>query len=424
MVYALLTILPYGIVKPIHMSGTREMRLCLALLATTTLSACGGAGVQTAGSSSTSSVTSVATNGAATTTTHSFVAPTETKTYAGIGGVHHYTYKTTDRPTGQEAQLYQGDATTARNSGISITYNPRDAIFDLSITQPLAGVTETIRFQDPAHRTNFGGDSSPQVGVPNLTSQGVNFLEVGTVSGAVRANPLPDSLPIGDKDSIYNIANFFYQKPGTTTRYVTFAGFIRNSMSTLQVTPNAQPPYLEQSYSLERGVFAFGERSLSNAVPRTGTGTYSGNMVATMVYNNLLDTDRFTPTYFQWLTGTSTTKVDFATSLFTLDLAGSVTGTMYDLNTSRVLTLQNGATFNASGSGRIDLANAGGFLGQFQTAYFTTVGGTKLNLTIGGSSADGTFFGPAAEEVGGGFRIVGGVPDERIDILGAFTGKK
>ena len=40
------------------------------------------------------------------------------------------------------------------------------------------------------------------------------------------------------------------------------------------------------------------------------------------------------------------------------------------------------------------------------------------------SSIDGSFYGPNAVEVGGSFRIVGGVPDQRVDILGAFTGAK
>jgi len=80
-----------------------------------------------------------------------------------------------------------------------------------------------------------------------------------------------------------------------------------------------------------------------------------------------------------------------------------------------------GSTFNADGAGRIDLVNAGGFLGQFTSAYFTK-GGIRRDLVIAGSSIDGAFYGPSAQEVGGGFRIVGGTPDERIDILGAFTG--
>ena len=42
----------------------------------------------------------------------------------------------------------------------------------------------------------------------------------------------------------------------------------------------------------------------------------------------------------------------------------------------------------------------------------------------GASSIDGTFYGPDAKNIGGSFRIVGGVPNRRLDILGAFAGAK
>ena len=67
---------------------------------------------------------------------------------------------------------------------------------------------------------------------------------------------------------------------------------------------------------------------------------------------------------------------------------------------------------------------AGGFLGQFQQAWFLRPDATRLDLLVAGSSIDGAFYGPGAEEAGGSFRIVGGTPDERIDILGIFTGRR
>ena len=410
------------------------MRLILVLLASSSLAACGGAGVQTAGSVATGS-SNGGTGG--TTSSHTFANPTESKTYAGIGGAHSYKYTTNnidgnpatpviDPSSTQYNQLYAGDASTARNSGISITYNPRDAIFDLTIAQPLGNVNQTVRFQDPAHRTNFGGALQPQGGVPNLTLPGVNYLQVGSGTGALTYDPSQSTtFPVGAADSTLTRSTFFYQTPGTTTRYVTFAGFVRNAVGITQVTPpGGAPSYLETNFTLERAAFAFGERTTNNAVPRTGTGTYNGSLIATLVYNPLLDTNPGAPTYFQWLSGTSTANFNFAANTFTLGLAGTVTDPLFDTYTSRVFTLQNGATFAANGSGTIDLVNAGGFLGAFQTASFTQPGGARLNLVIAGSSIDGSFFGPAAEEVGGGFRIVGGTPDERIDILGAFTGKR
>ncbi len=401
------------------------MRLCLALLASTTLTACGGAGIGSAGSSATPSGTSTTTT--ATTSAHTFVNPTETKTYSGIGGVHKYTYTTDDQfgVGGQSGQLYQGDASTARNSGITVTYNPRDAIFDINVAQPLAGVSETIRFQDPAHRTNFGGAIAPQAGVPDLTAQGVNYLEVGTASGVPTYGPT-SPFPTGTDGYSQDIKTFFYQKPGTSTKYVTFAGFVRNALSISKVAPLNQPAYLKHSYTLERGAFVFGERTVSTSVPKTGSGTFNGAMLATMVFNNLLDTDPGAPTYFQWISGTSTAKINFSANTYTLDLAGKTTAPLFDVNTvgDSGVSLHGNDAFVANGSGRIDVSTLGGFVGQFQTAYFTRPDGTRFNVTIGGSSIDGTFYGPAAEEIGGGFRIVGGVPDERIDILGVFTGKQ
>jgi hypothetical protein len=418
------------------------MRLLIILLASSTLSACGGAGNQTVGSASTPAAAGGGTPGTGAGTTpgsgHTFIAPTEVKTYAGIGGVHSFKYKTNNiganpLPVGvqgtssQYGQLYAGDATTARNSNISITYNPRDAIFDLTINQPLGNVNQTTRFQDPAHRTDFGGASQPQDGVPDLSANGVQYLENGSGSGTLDYDRSQSNIfPIGTDGASVTRSTFFYQKPGTPTKtkYVTFAGFVRNATSTALVVPSSGSSYIEQSNTLERAAFAYGERSSNSGVPTTGTGTYSGDMIGTLVFNPLLDTDATAPTYFQWLSGTSRTTIDFAANTFAISLNGSVTAPGFDVYTTRVFSLPAGSTFAAAGAGRIDLVTAGGFLGQFNSASFTYPDRTIFNLNIAGSSVDGAFFGPAANEVGGGFRIVGGTPDERIDILGTFVGAK
>lgn len=96
-----------------------------------------------------------------------------------------------------------------------------------------------------------------------------------------------------------------------------------------------------------------------------------------------------------------------------------------DSNTAPATSiLLSGASFNAAGKGTINMVNFGGFKGQFQTASFANPGANAINVAVEGSSIHGTFYGPAADEVGGGFRIVGGNPDERVDIIGAFVGKK
>ncbi|NNM76151.1 hypothetical protein HJG53_04410 [Sphingomonas sp. ID1715] len=394
------------------------MRKLVLLAPIFTLAACGGAGPQSVGSSAApaGAPQSPANN-------HSFVNPTVQKTYSAIGGVHSYSYSTQTGGNAQSAQLYAGDSSTARNSGITVDYNPRDAIFEVKISAPNANVSQTLRFQDPLHRTDFGGLREPQTGVPRLSAGGIQYLQAGSRKEPVTFDPAQsDMVPVGDPTGIYNNVSFFYQKPGTETKYVTFAGYVRNNTSVVQELLPGGGFRILQNNTLERAAFTFGERTDLDAVPKTGSATYNGAMVATMVYNPLRDSVNNAPTYFQWIEGRSKTTVDFGASSFTLDLTGTVFAPQYDAYTTKQAVLGAGATFTATGNGRIDLVNAGGFLGQFTAASFNQGGAMPVN--IAGSSIDGAFFGPAAAEVGGGFRIVGGTPDQRIDILGAFTGTK
>lgn len=401
------------------------MRFTLCLLASTALAACSGGGPTTVGGSAVTSagVGTVVSSG------HTFVAPTEAKTYAGVGGAHSFEYSTDDRARVgnglQYDQLYAGDASTARNSGISVTYDPRDAIFNIAIQTSPGGVDARYRFQDPVHRTAFGGLEEPQGGVPNLTGSGFLYLEAGGLAANTLFDPTQSTVfPVGEDKASVDLATFFYQKPGTTTTYVTLAGFVRNASTVALVEPDGRPSYLRQDYKLSRAAFAYGERTGNSAVPKTGSGTYNGAMIATLVYNPQFDDFNDASTFFQWLSGTAKTTVNFATNTFTLDLAGTVGAPLFDVFTTRRVSLDTGATFAASGAGRVDLINAGGFLGAVNSASFVQNNGTRLNLNIAGSSIDGAFFGPTAQEVGGGFRIVGGVPDQRVDILGAFIGQR
>lgn len=396
------------------------------------LAACGGgAGPETAGS-----VAPPTGQG----DVHSFVKPTVAKSYAAVGGVQHYEYQTrSDRDT-QTAQLYAADASTVRNSGITINYDPRDAIFDVSINRAPATVANSVRFQDPNHRTAFGGNNEPQVGVPPTAAEKqIQYLEAGSQTGD--AVFPAGAYPVGTPGYKRTLNTFFYQKPGTTTRYVTYGGFVRNDFTTERVTETlydaaGQPlvdasgktvtrQYLRNGYRLDRAVFAWGEQTTASAIPRGGTGTYNGDMLATMVYNDQLDANAGSPTYFQWITGTNRTVVDFGAQTVTTTLNGVVDGPAFDAFTTGAFSMAAGSQFSAKGTATVDLSNVGGFVGRFTDVTFRAPGSTvDRALTIGGSSIDGAFFGPAGEEIGAGFRIVGGTPDQRIDILGAFTGKK
>jgi hypothetical protein len=398
------------------------------------LAACGGGGgVQTVGS------VAPPTGGTPTPTpVGTFVDPTETKTYDAIGAVQHYEYSTRSdgnpvTGSGQSGQLYAGDANTARDSGITVSYNPRDAIFEVTINRPLGLVTTgTMRFQDPAHRTDFAGLRTPQAGVPNITGKGIQYLESGSGSGAALTGgtyyttaAARSDYVVGAKGYSSTTQTFFYQKPGTTTKYVTYAGFVRNTISATEQQDDATSPlYLRESYSLDRAAFVFGERTANSAVPRTGTGSYTGDMIATVAFNPQLDLDPSYPTYFQWINGSNTTSINFATGAVVSNFTGTVTAPTFDAYTSGGFQLPGGSTFTATAGATVDLVNKAGFTGQFSAARFVRPGMSDFVISIAGSSIDGAFFGPNGEEIGGGFRIVGGTPDQRIDILGAYTGKK
>ncbi len=414
------------------------MRFAALLLGTSFLAACQGAGPQTISANPIPA-------GGGTGTVHTFANPTESKTYTGIGASHTYQYSVqvvnnVDPVTSavsyqpvsaQNGQLYQGNASTARNSGFSVSYNPRDAIFDISLSDSKSGLSFAKRYQDPVHRTAFGGALEPQASTPNLTLPGIQYLQASDTSnlGLVGTTLQPQTLVNAVDGSVLTAASgtyqqhtFFYQKPGTTTKYVTLAGYLRNDINVSSTSTTTGERTI--AYKLDRATWAFGEQTPTNLVPKTGTGTFTGNMLGSMIYNNLLDTDPFAPSYFQWIEGSATTSFDFGASTFTIGLTGKTFAPQLDGLTTGTSTIATGAAFNANGKGRIDLINSGGFLGQFNQAWFVNPNGTRYDLVIAGSSVDGAFYGPAAEEVGGSYRIVGGTPDERIDILGAFIGKK
>lgn len=410
------------------------MRLLILLASTTMLAACGGAGPQSAGSAAPSGSGSGGSDGSGE--THTFVNPTEAKTYTAIGSTHSYNYQVVNAGTpgaGQGAQLYQGDAKTVRNSDLTVEYSPRDAIFNVSFTNGLAGTTGASRFQDPLHRTDFGGALEPQFGTPDLESaafglQEINYLEAGS-SNNVFLRPGGEfvfDLINPAETGTYDVTTFFHQTPGTETQYVTFAGYLRNTASVvpseIENPDGSTSDILTQTNTFERGALAYGELSSNDNIPTSGTGSFEGAMLASMVFNDQPDTLGNLDTYFQWIAGRATTSVDFGANTFALSLDGTVGAPLFD-GTSQGHSVLENAQFLANGTGQIDLVAAGGFLGQFNEAWFVNPGGARLDVNIAGSSIDGAFYGPNSEEVGGGFRIVGGTPDERIDILGAFVGE-
>jgi len=440
------------------------MRNYLILMSATALAACGGDTGPVAVGGGAAPPAPGGNGGTPTPTAHSFVNPTETKTYQAHGGVQSYDYDyvetvhydkipATDSSgnpqvdangnplyaidpnsrtlldTGQPRQLYTANASTVRNPGVTVSYDPRNAQFTLQIAQN--GNAANITFQDPAHRTNFTGNKTPQLGVPNLETgpvdqrlaKGVQYLEVDTGSDA----------------DTYDVSTFFYEKPGTTTKYVTYAGFVRNRFEAaaevvLADAPRSQITQLTRPTSLERATFVFGEQTANSNVPQSGSANFSGNMTASMVNTPQIDNNPMQPSYFQWLSGTAGISVNFSSGAVTAALAGTTLAPMFDPSpikdptdttgyTYPGVAIPAGASFTANGTAQIDLVGKGGFAGLFSSAQFLN-GGTTQTVTIAGSTLDGAFYGPNGEEVGGTFRIVGGVPDQRVDIIGAFTATK
>lgn len=422
------------------------MRNLIVLTSTVALAACGGGmGAQSPGSSAVGTGVGSATPTPTDPYTQ-FVNPTVAKTYSGVGASQVMDYTTDPRgitnDPGQQAFKYAGNASTVRDSKISITYDPRDAIFTLKVVDPLSGAQADTRFSDPASRTDFAGTRQPQWGVQNLAAIGgigatnnVRYLQAGDgdplspyrQSGSGFVDPGTNTTaPTGASGSSYQAATLFYEVPGSTTQYVSYAGYVRNSVSWVDAAVASGPKFQQTIYHLEHGAFAYGLATDPNSVPKSGSASYSGRMLGTMVFNPTLDQAASLPSYYQWLSGTSTTGVDFTTGKVTLGLSGIVGQAFYDNYTSpQQVTIAAGTTFTAAGTANINLVNTGGFTGAFQSAVFgATTNGASPTVSIAGSSIDGTFYGPAAQEVGGGFRIVGGTPDQRIDIMGAFTGKK
>lgn len=388
------------------------MRTIIVLTSTVALAACGGGmGAQTAGSlpvtgSATGAATSGVTQGgngsgltaatgttpAANTTPTSFLAVTTAKTFNALGSIQQLTRTAS-------GSVYSGNAATVRSPSGTIDYDPRDGIFTLKVADTKANVSNSERFQDPAHRTDFSGTYMPSGGTPNLT--GFNYLEDLQANGQ-------------------NTLTFFYQRPGTSAYYVSLAGYVRNP-----VDDNAA------TRTYERGVFVFGDPTVQTQIPVSGTATYTGGFLASMVNNPTYDSSP-QPTSFQWISGNSTVGVDFGRATFNLTVTGVVGApNLGNLTPQPLSVIAAGSTFSAVGSGTLDIVRTGGFTGVFSSASFNNgaqvVDFRSVNAgssVAGASSIDGQFFGPNAVNLGGNMRIIGGTPDQRVDILGAFTGAK
>ena len=414
------------------------MRFSVLLASTMLLAACGGAGPQSLGEYTPPGGGGGATD-PATGQPHTFVNPTKTTTYAAQGGSQHYEYERNDPRTNdpadpyetrdQTSQLYDSNSTENGSNALSVKYDRDDSEFALTFKDGAATVDFEILYQDPGHRTAFGGAVGPQWGNENLTSQTVFYVEGGSINNLIEptdGHPYPFILAPGKDSGTADMTTFFYQKPGTVTKYVTYAGYVRNIYEV--VAPSGAPP--EYSFKFDRGTLVFGEQTERANAPTTGTGSFSGPMLASMIFNNSLDAGEFN-NYFQWIVGSANVNVDFAATTFSIAMNGEVKPLQVDVGgINPVASMPAGSIFNAAGNGRFDggLPIYRTFGGAFTSATFTRPDGTVFTMQLAdpyssANTIDGSFYGPKGEEVGGTFRLSNGEPDTRVDILGVFTGR-
>lgn len=355
------------------------------------LAACGSSGGGVAESAGTIAppISTVTPPSSPTSTKANMLDASATTTFDAVGALQSLSVDD------KGAELYRGDASTVDAPSGTISYNPRDGIFTLALSDAAAGVTRNITFQDPAHRATADSARNGEYEVPLLA--GFNYLQA--------------------LDGDANLT-FFYKRP-TNGSFVSLGGFERATLDTKT-----------GAYEAEQGVFVFGDRTPGLAMPLTGAGHFDGEFLATMVGQ-----EGNTAGVLQWISGTSAVDADFAKRTLSLSVDGTV-GPGYVKDTQIAdanLAIAPGTAFSAQGSASWTSTSTA-FSGKFSSAGFVTSTNQAIPVdftpvsagttTAGASSIDGTFYGPATQNVGGNFRIVGGVPNERFDILGAFTAAK
>jgi hypothetical protein len=307
--------------------------------------------------------------------------------------------------------LYEGSQPKGSSTDVTIDFNPRDAVY--SVKAEAAPMAFTNRWQDPRHRTVF-----QQTLVPTLSNY--RYAESGT-------GVIIESNSINGRSSSQTVTTLFVRDVGTSTgltQYVTIAGFVEQKYSEKEVIRASATGQVQVgvdfSTEIKRSVLTYGINTPYKDIPKSGSASYSGDMYAHLIetpQNSGTDND------LRSIVGTSVSTVDFGTGKLSLQLAGNVVGFAGDTR-----------AFAASGTMDIfrpDTAkkeeNASQFSGAITSwslgAYNSTAAG-GIVVPTAASTIEGGFYGAKDQEIGGAFRIIGNRPDERIDILGAFAGKK
>jgi C-lobe and N-lobe beta barrels of Tf-binding protein B len=307
---------------------------------------------------------------------------------------------------------YEGSQPIGVNTGVTIDFNPRDAVYSVAVNT--ASITASTRFQDPAHRTVL-----QQQLVPTLSNY--KYAEAG--SGA-------DAPGLNARSTTRDSNTIFVRDVGTgagQTQYVTLAGYVKQkyseSESIRSSTPNSQTIQVQFDTDISRSVFAYGINTAYKDIPKSGQSTYAGDLYAHVVISpqvaingQVLGTA--TGDDFRSVVGTSTSTVDFGSGKIGFALAGNVVGYAGD---TRNFAAAGGADIFKPVTDTTPSRFSGAVTSWSLGAYNAANG---IAVPTAASTIEGGFFGPKGEEIGGAFRIIGNRPEERIDILGAFAGKK
>lgn len=169
-----------------------------------------------------------------------------------------------------------------------------------------------------------------------------------------------------------------------------------NSQDTVNLAGFLTQPKVEHNKE-RRGVVAFGSVTSPDAVPTTGTATYTGTVYGVYGLPKELQDD---PAPF---VGDATVTVDYSAGTVTVAI------TRMGTNTDPSVPLPT-AAFTAS-------ASKGTVAGTTASNYFT--GAVSASGLTGGVS--GRYFGPGAKEVGGTFQLKG--TDDSV-LIGGFIARK
>jgi hypothetical protein len=329
---------------------------------------------------------------------------------------------------------------------------PGNSLYDSGLTiQGRLPLTGNAVYDDYVRGINLptNVNQAPTFGSPR---SGPNLTQIVADSGIPRGKTNIEYYESGSATPTTYVANtLFFERVGQagavgdvgTSKYVTWVGYRTTSygnnftraVSTLNTSDgndfnNIQAIIETESETLvvDRSTFVYGLNSLAKDVPKIGTGTYKGSLFAHST---------FTPTpgaqtQLDTIWGTATSKVNFANDSVSVALSGTFQDAGVAFSATGSAIIQRPTLPNTTLGGNTEQPISR-FIGNISAVTIgsrnlTPNPNASLTDTFQASTIEGGFFGPNDKtsgqppELGAAFRIVGGQPDQRLDILGSFIG--